>query len=402
MNISKTRAQLWGAAAFLFAITISLASSSTATLVWFPVFRVFFLIICVCSLILLLAKRILKAEILASIFIILLTYSYGLMRSADQSVFSLTPVLVSFLMVSAGQFAFQISQEARLDKSLAYLYICFSLAVLIFLAFTGAITMAPYPAFRYELFAESGSRVSYSQGMSQFFGIAAIASFWLLRYDHSATARAALYTLVAAFILLSILGGARGETFFLMLILLALGYKNIKVILGFVVLFSVWFFSNLGQLDFFQSLELLSRFQEVTFDGYFGMRDILFSQAIDILVDDTKCLILGCGYFHFQSYYNYRIGLYPHNILLESFIVFGIFLTSMIVALAVIGFIKSRPLGFLGAVSLYAIIISMKSGDIVNSWIALTFIFFLAGKPLASAFSKKSDFSERYANAQIK
>jgi hypothetical protein len=112
------------------------------------------------------------------------------------------------------------------------------------------------------------------------------------------------------------------------------------------------------------------------------MRDILFSQSIDLLQTEARCTFFGCGFAFFQHYFEYDYGSYPHNSILEATITWGLPATLFLLACIVIGARKIQWTLPLPQVGLLSFLISLKSGDLMGGWLAMSFAFYLAGRGL--------------------
>lgn len=121
-----------------------------------------------------------------------------------------------------------------------------------------------------------------------------------------------------------------------------------------------------------------------------GARASLLLDAVNLLYNDWSCLVVGCGFTYFQYYYDYNYGFYPHNILIESFIVWGVPLTLLIIVFFLKGLFHDKRIDFIKYIGMFFAIISMKSGDVIGSWFVLGFILFYAG--VGMSVSQRSRF----------
>src|SRR5690606_22950653 len=109
-------------------------------------------------------------------------------------------------------------------------------------------------------------------------------------------------------------------------------------------------------------------------------RDVLLGQAFYLLANEPQCLLIGCGIGYFQDYWNYPLGMYPHNLFLESIISFGAVLTLLALSLAFLGFREiykreGKGSSFI-AISVYFLLIGLKSGGLFSSWVATSSVFY--------------------------
>jgi hypothetical protein len=184
-------------------------------------------------------------------------------------------------------------------------------------------------------------------------------------------------------LLFSGLSGARGDfivgTVILgTMLILKLKFRSICLLACiFVVL-------GIGMLDRFglviEELIIFRRMAAVVMGETFGGRDILFSQALDLVSSQSICMILGCGFNFFQVYYGYSFGMYPHNTFLEILITFGLILGLPIIIFTIWGvgyglFTYYRD-KFLFWLFLYFLGVSLKSGSLVGMTGIPVIIFF--------------------------
>jgi O-antigen ligase len=178
-----------------------------------------------------------------------------------------------------------------------------------------------------------------------------------------------LFIMILVCIYVMFQGYARGEVFAL---LISLAVYVFGTSIGIILLISL-----LPAISFLISYidTPLTQRAAVILQGDFGERDILFGQATSAVFSDLSIFAVGGGANYFQSLYNYPFEMYPHNIFLEALISGGILLAG---ALA---WIYLRPLGlyifkskrtpdesFLFGISLFVLLIYMKSGSIISFW----------------------------------
>lgn len=258
-----------------------------------------------------------------------------------------------------------------------------------------------YPAkFNFaELSDMFGGQVLYSQGMSRLFGIVAI--FFALELTWSAKGYQCLIYgfLLLGSVALCLLGGARGESFFAIFLVICICFWRYRIrfliflataALGLHLAVTDWTWLN----DFavFQRYSVLGREVDAASglgDGY-GYREVLLRQSWGLLVDNPDCLIWGCGLGYFQKYYNYSFGMYPHNEVVELVITHGIFLTLFVVMCVSIGFwsfVKNEPRPApLALLYIYSLLLALKGGTVFSSglFIALSVYFIVRAWRLMS------------------
>jgi len=146
-----------------------------------------------------------------------------------------------------------------------------------------------------------------------------------------------------------------------------------------VVALGYYFFAD-ALTDDFAIVKRMSAFA----DGDLGSRDVLFYQAIDLLFDNTGCMVFGCGFEFFQKYYGYESGMYPHNVLVEFIVVYGFpffFVFFAFVAKGLRQYFSDVGFDLFLILFSYAFIIAMKSGDVTGSWLMISscIYFFVHG-----------------------
>lgn len=265
------------------------------------------------------------------------------------------------------------------------------IAVLVTVAVGGFIFEIP-PRFNFEYDSDQlGKDVIYSLGLTNFYGLAAIAAAYLNVGSRTRLRSVLMTVLMLFFLALALMGGGRGELFATVLIVALIHIKNrpiftIGIILcaALVLMVSVTDWSSLSD-----SFVIVQRLTDLA-GGDLSSRDALLYQVIDLLSNELSCLIFGCGPGYFQTYYRYDFGLYPHNLLAESVVSFGIFLTAIFLFFVARGLRRYwKSVGRLDPfllVVLFFSIVGLKSGYLFGSWVFVAAFFNLA----ALAVTKRS------------
>ncbi len=275
----------------------------------------------------------------------------------------------------------------RSDAQILVLYIAtFLLATL---ALGGLILSLP-PYFVFQAQSDwHGSSVSYSQGVSKFFGFGLVLCGFLLQAERSVKLQILLLFPSLTFLLLAFVGGGRGDALtaliiFLFVVMIRLPLKaKIPAIIIIVMLTGLFVRNiNLDDLVIFRRLSII-------LEGSAGARDEIYAEAIGMLADKVQCAVIGCGFDYFQFALQQDVGRYPHNQLIESMIVWGIPLTLVTMSYTVIGLYKSfREDGRNDAfpfIALFFFFIAMKSGSVVSSWLFVISVFHYFGVGLDRA-----------------
>lgn len=249
----------------------------------------------------------------------------------------------------------------------------------------GGLTLDLPPQFVFEVGSDQiGREETYSLMLTGFFSIAAIfATVGMLRSGFGYRGlRYGLLTLL--FLALAVLAGGRGELIAgLFVILLALlddrRLRKPALLLFFVLAGSLVLFGSMPMVDDFGVLE---RFRSL-FEGDYSYRDVLLGQVVDLLINEPRCFLIGCGPSYFQVYYSYDFGLYPHNHFAEAVVIFGFPLVSIAVGLATRGaflyYRKTREFDLFLLFFIYSLIVGLKTGYFLGNWILNAGMLFFIG-----------------------
>ena len=391
MIVRKDNIIKLGLFAYLTATTIGFASVNDFTLAAIPFVRNLSIFIAIGALIYSFSRLTLKVEALAAIVLIVLLYTLGLMRGLGNLNYInyMSALGVSFFIVVTGALYFSNFRSAAAQVPVAAYFLLLAICVVIILIATRGLILAGIPRFNFDIMSSRGGEVSYSQGVSKFFGLACIASIWLLGNVKRRSGKTILLVLFVGFFGISFLGGGRGDFLALVIIIFAMSFSSgwrgalLGAFLGillYIIVFEVL-------LNASTDLVSAQRFLVLLEGNDFGLRDVLFAESFDLLLSEEGCLFFGCGYTYFQKYYGYEYGFYPHNIFLEAMIVWGVPLVLMFLVAVVVGFVKRARFDFLTWIGAYFVLIALKSGDIIGSWFALSFLFFYAGVGVSNLFA---------------
>lgn len=365
---------------FLFLILISinqLTTNQTSRLIAVSI-RLTAIVGVVFSLLILFAlHKIKKKQLLAISFYIGLVL-YGAIMSILNGAFDLGQqnLLINILVTLSGLTLMSMSVDRPLldlfTKSI-FLYVFLGLFATIVIGGLD-LNFPPHFIFDYNPDSKTGNPLDYSQGISQFFGLGSISAAYLISKTKQKFYVLTLLFVVFSFLGLSLLGGARGDS--IVAIIIALGFLAFKfrfkffVFLILIVVFIVFSIEDweslLDSFLIFQRLASLG-------GGDFGERDILLNQVMNLLSQEPRCLTVGCGFGYFQSYYGYEFGMYPHNIIAESLITFGLPI-SVGLGLLVAGGIKTyyknnnNTIDFFILLFLYSALLAIKSDYLFGGW----------------------------------
>ena len=331
-------------------------------------------------------------QLLAHLFLL----AYGMLGSVvfggfrffeDQRLiaFLLISLILSYVLTQL-QTDFKTRQFANLISS-SWLLDIFFIAGLSYIFFNGALTFSPLPVFN---FIDKAGDVDYSQGTTALLGLGAAYFLYRAAFNKAISRFFYLFSAIS-FLFLSVFGSARGDFVVSILVFVLILLRLYP--LRFKLLFSI--FSVAAIICFLSVIDindilLYQRFQGI-FNGDLGWRDILLFQTADLLASKPACLISGCGFNFFQFYYGYEFGMYPHNIIAELLITYGVFIALPIVALLSVGiwraFWSDVGTSFVFYFCIFQIGIALKSGTLVSMTAIPVILFFCS-----FAFVLSSDY----------
>ena len=310
----------------------------------------------------------------AGLYISLVAYGMTLSALNGASDIGVQNISINVLVILSGIILIAGPSNAILPDRLSRYYVLYVLVGLCLTILVGGLELGFPPHFVFEYSSNlKSTEYLYSQGISQFFGYGALAAAYMLSNSDSKIRSLLLWTCVFLFLALSLLGGARGDS--IASVVVTLGYLAIQFRMRFLI--SVLVTGSILILYvnewsyFFDNFQIFQRLGAVL-EGDYGLRDQLLSQVLNLLSLEPGCLVLGCGFGYFQHFYNFNVGLYPHNFIAESIIVFGLPLSSIFAVMVVGGArdyyrrIESVDL-FLLFFTL-SVLVSLKSGNLFGGW----------------------------------
>ena len=265
------------------------------------------------------------------------------------------------------------------------------IAVFVTAAVGGFIFEFP-PRFNFEYGSgQIGQDVVYSLGLTNFYGLATIAAAYLTIRSETRSRSILMTVFMLFFLVLSLMGGGRGELFATILIVSLILIKNRPILtIGMILCAALVLMISVADLSSLSDSFVIVRRLTDLAGGDLSSRDALLYQVIDLLSNELSCLVFGCGLGYFQTYYGYEFSLYPHNIFAESVVSFGIFFTAIFLFFVARGLRRYwktvRRLDPFLLVVLFFSIIGLKSGYLLGSWIFVAAFFNLA----ALAVTKRS------------
>lgn len=342
-----------------------------------------------------LGVRGLKNTFLYGAFLLVLLYSYGVLLSASHSGFSMVEdgfvrdfVISLLLLYFVAHLDGVGAETSHLIAKFLLLYVLFVFALTVF---SGGFVFSYPPRFVYEYSSdERGRLVQYSQGVSKIYALGAIASGFAFLRSSGAWAVLAI-SLAFIFILLSFLGGARGDSLAGFIVVAILLIRGKPLLIGFLLCILALGVIGLDVSDLFgQDFVVFQRFMSL-FQSM-ETRGSLVDDALELLINRPDCLMIGCGFGYFQEHYGYTAGLYPHNFILEFVITFGLVVFLALVVLCFVGFADwYRYCGVVDIFQLlflYFILVSMKSGSLLSAWFVVAALIIYSARGLARVREK--------------
>ncbi len=371
---------------FLALVSVGYATTNVASRFYIETSRMLLIIGVILVIAIIAFGRINRTQLISSILLVaMLLYAVFISFLSGSFAVGSINIVRDGLVVITGAFVFGMPRDLRIINSVANMYAVYVVIVLVVTVFVRGIDLGFLPRFSFEYSAGMlGSSIVYSQGISKFFGLGVLIGVYLVVDSTGKYTKLLWFFFSLICLFLSIIGGARGDA--LAAILVVVGFVTYKLkkkalpfflILGGLAFAVVEYWDDLAeQFVFFQRFAMLGR-------GDYGMRDVLFSEALTLLSDEPVCLIRGCGLGYFQYYYNYDFGLYPHNVFLESIITFGVPTVLILCILAYKGlkiYVKNiSTIDFFILFFAMGIIIDLKSGYVFGNWLTMSMMMYFAG-----------------------
>ncbi|MCX7256390.1 MAG: hypothetical protein NTZ64_06535 [Polaromonas sp.] len=309
------------------------------------------------------------------VFLLTLGISHAMLNGSIE--IGSTGLLVNVIITVCGILLLGYQDSNICSIRFAKWFIVYISAGTLLMVLIGGLEFTPVPHFNFDYEAGVNSMETlYSQEMSKFFGFGAMAAAFLAINGSGRQIKYFYFSLVLVFLLLSLLGGARGDSIFALALVIA--YLVISgSIRGLLWLASIllMLYAAIGDWSGIDNFQIFQRMSGL--DGDFGQRDVLLAQSFELLLKEPVCMVFGCGLGYFQSYFGYPFGMYPHNVLVESFIVFGVPISLAFILIVSGGvwqyYRHSRGADLLVLFFVYSMIIRLKSGSVFGDW------FFTAG-----------------------
>ncbi|WP_217530627.1 hypothetical protein [Vibrio cholerae] len=369
---------------FLFcAFTVNNLVISVESYFFISYFRSFLIAGLLLSLFLcLMVFRLPISLIFSLVFFIFLSFLNLIFRIED---FDFVLLRDLFLIVVGSIVIFLLldNYHEKFERSFSIFLILYFFIIILFILLSNSILLDFPPRFNFSYGSELINRTeTYSLGVTNFFGLMSIA----LVNAYVKKFRYGFLFLISSYLalFLSMLGGARGEFVFAVLIhFLVLMFCNfdirrfISLFIG-LMLFLVIFISYVDFNSIIAEVELFKRLESLA-GGDLSFRDVLIFEAVILLKNNPGCLLIGCGPSYFQYYYGYSEGLYPHNSLLEFIISYGVVFFTIFGIVSMLGVYKFfRKTGWASLILMiffFLFLVSLKSGYLLGSWFLMSLLF---------------------------
>lgn len=294
---------------------------------------------------------------------------------------------VNALVTLSGLYIYSSIDSRSVSYSHNGFYIYYIIFGIIATVAIGGLEIGLPPQFVYEYSNKIlEADISYSQGISRFFGFGVLIAVYAASEHAVFKIKLILYLFASIFMFLSFLGGARGDSVFaFVLICIYLVYKyHVRFIILMIFISAMMYFT----VNSWLFLEDFVIFERLADRGDYGMRDILLNQVYDLLILEPRCIFIGCGFGYFQTFYGYEAGLYPHNFIAESLVIFGLPFVMILFSISLRGISlyinEVKKIDLFIILFAYVFLIGMKSGSVLGSWFLMIWLGFFCGMNLDS------------------
>jgi len=392
MNLKKIFSEQglldWGIFSFLVLISIGfMTTNELSRYIVVPIRNLAIFSISVILFFLIIRTGIEKMQLLvASLYLIFVFWGMALAFLSGSLEIGATNLIRDTLATLAGLLLLCKARDAELIDKYSGWFLCYIFLGLLVTLAVGGLELSFPPAFYFASFKDGVDEQFYSQATSEFFGLGAIAAAYVTKTMSPGWKRYISGILIFLFLGLSLLGGGRGDS--LGAVIIVVGYFLLVSPMKTFLRMGVVTAASLFLIRDWQCLEQLAIYDRLAVfgEGDLGMRDILLSEVVSLSSQEPLCLLTGCGFGYFQTYFGYEFGMYPHNFLAEALIVFGMPLTALGLITCAYGlklyFISLGRIDFLVLFFSYYLIIKLKGGDILGSWFLNICIFLFIGRAL--------------------
>jgi hypothetical protein len=375
---------------YLVAISIGLITTNTSSRSYVVPIRFIAIVVSVfCTLFVAIGEKN-KNDWMFPIIVYASLLGLGMYLSLASDSFSVVKdvLLVDVSVTILGLIILSISIKNGVFELVGFAYLFYGVLSIFITLLCNGMTLDIPPRFLFEYSKDGVDShfALYSQGMSRHFGFCAVSVAYLLRKSCSISTSIVLNLFLVLFLSLSIIGGARGDS-----------VASLVVVFTYLVLFQKFYKLGVVYVIGIASLIVLSEQHSLSddliiirrlgaiSDGDYGERDFLLSQVADVIINSSSLWFIGGGFGFFQKANNYDFGLYPHNVLAEAAVVYGVIPTIGLVVVVLRGvylYFKQRTgLDLFILFYIYSLSVEMKSGYFFGGWFftSASIIFFVIG-----------------------
>lgn len=283
-----------------------------------------------------------------------------------------TGLLTNAAITLCGILLFNAHDKNILSDRFAAWVVAYIIGGTLFTLLIKGLEFTPFPRFNFEYDTSVHTMdITYSQELSKFFGFGAAAAAFLSVHKKNRLLKYLYFFLTVTFLFFSLMGGARGDS--IAAFLLVISYfiiSNPVRSLPWLALTAAGVYLGVNDWSWLNNFPIFERLLDL--NNNLGKRDILLAQAFSLLLNEPSCLIAGCGFGYFQYYFGYEFGMYPHNTLMELFIVFGAPVALAFIATIAGGlwqyYRRSRKLDLMILFFIYSLLVELKSGVLFGNW----------------------------------
>lgn len=357
-TLSKTRLKdykkiLWFVIFIIITINDTTTNITHKLINQYAIYILIFISMCLLSLIILNNTKFKITKVIIQISLLWIIF-YGLILSVFFGGFSIIKTN-ELIYICISILFFILTIEVKNENINLIYYIIVSLVLLIL---SGSLNFEN--GINIDFIMQKENYRDYSQGFSFVYSM-----FSLFLFNEFVKNKKIIYLLlfIICFFLV-VLGAARGEFIALIAVVFIISLKNnYKKTLIFTLLIIMTSVYVITKMELENELLLIYRIGQID-QNNLGLRDILWIDGYKLLLNDVS--FFGNGFNYFQKYYNYSDSMYPHNILLELMIAYGVFglLISILMVIGCVNLYKKQ--NTINIITLYIFLVLLKSGSLFN------------------------------------
>lgn len=377
IGLSKLSIQYFGGLLFFIVVTIQHLITTEPSRAYTEIVQnlsslgVIFLFLCAYFSLNVNKRVLLAISLLITIYVI--GYINSIASGANDSRYYANYLNI-FVILTGASLLIPVIERGWFDFYAKWL-IAYVSAGLIFTVIVGGFILEFPPRFIFEYAAifHNVKTVEHSQEISRFFGLGGILCMYVVSKRNDVWLSALIFIFGLIFLVLSLIGGARGDSVFAVVVAFTCLYfrYGIRMFIPILIAYLILLISidDVGLLV--EDFLILQRLMELGVDEL-GYRDRLLIMSIELIAENPRCLVIGCGFSFFQLYHGVELGWHPHNFIAELIIVYGLPLSLLFAFFTSLGvFYHWRKVGgvdlFL-VIFAYYFLVSLKSGSLMGHW----------------------------------